>query len=556
MAVGAKRNAKIELGIDASKLDPGINQARRKLRGFGRDVGDIAKGTAKVFGSAFSGAASSAGRLVKAGGSALLGGLGIQAAGGITGMLGDVLSFEKAMTRLQITGSLNAEQLADFRGEIGRVSAATGVSRDDILKAASGYVEATGDIKGARTEIGLMAEVMAATGSPAEDVAGVMAVLRDNMKLDPTQWRSAFDILIKQGHEGSIEMANVAKNLSQASAMFSTFEGGASAKGLAEVSALAQVVNKLTRDPALTGTYLKDAFLDLRKDAAKLRNYKIEPFTKDALGNKVMKDPIALLDAIANSKLAKDPELLKKVFPDVRGLEGIEFAVHNLAEIHRLIDASVGSNQLATDFQIQQASASAKIERAWNGIKLAVAEAFTPDRIEAFASAITQVAKEITAIVGMLSDIGEFIGSYALSERGSKEEKDYLRKNDLFRNTFHGETAEGKAERAYEETQIAQGGVLGEIGRRHMLSSGDIGTNDPYSIAVREGGFRGTEEDFNTQRRGGMDLQMINRLNAAIAAAVKQGMAGATIIVKADGDKLNKAGANAVGQSTRPGGRR
>lgn len=541
----AKRNAKIELTSSAAGVDKGLNDARRKLRGFQRDQEREQREQERAQKRAQR-SAMGFGRSVLSG-MAAAGGFDI--AGGVTGFVGEIMDADKALTRLQITGEMNEKQLADFRQKLLEASTATGVSRAALIQGASAYVAFTGNTKNAQQSLELFGRVAQATGSSMEDVAGIAAMFDKNLHLDPSQWSAAFDVLVKQGHIGGVEMKDLAARFASVASAYAEFEGGSSTKGLGQVSAMAQVLQNMTHDADTTNTYLKDMFNDIKKNAPKLRKFKIEPFTKGADGKKRMVDVMTILDKIAGSPLAKDPELLQKVFPESRGRAAVEYLTKELALVHQIAKDSTDSNQVSKDFDIYSKSSAGRLEAAWNNIKNAIAEALTPERIENFAHAMIVAADAFVKAIGAADTFLSAVGHMAGFDSAKNNQNTALQ--DIFLNnteTFGG--SKDDEARAIQRAKEILGAKSWEQGRQ-------LGFDEDMN---KYGG--GAEGLANVQEAARRFLVSENMLVApgqgsfaSFMNAVRDGFSKATIVIKADANAITRADANSQIQRTRPGGR-
>jgi TP901 family phage tail tape measure protein len=368
MPISGSRNARIAITADARGVETGVRDAKRQLNTLARDQEKRRN------------ADESAMKRSESRGKSLMKGLaagGIALAGlGISNLADDLLTYETGLMRLQIAGEMTNEQLATFRDRIKAVSSATGASRDDVLGVATAFVRQTGDMKGANEQLELMTKTMQATGASADSVAGVLSMFEKNLHLDPKDWQRGMDAIIKAGHMGGVEMADMAKAFTEpASEYAAKFAGGDTLKGMTEALAIFQKLNDLTHDPAVAGDRMKEALSALGgKDAKHLAGVLgINPFTIDPkTGKEVVKDGIELLHDI-HDKLAKDPahkqELMLKLFPDMRARDAISFLEENLDSVDDLSKSIANSNQLTTDYMKYQASDAAKIAAAKEQIK-------------------------------------------------------------------------------------------------------------------------------------------------------------------------------------------
>ena len=586
MAVSANRKAGIELGVGTRNMDPGIREARRKLRAFEREQAAAAKAREradarqkKEWAGRTGGAGSSLVGAAKGVGFGLATMAGLDLAGGLVGMASGLVDTERQLTRLQVTGEMSSAQLVQFRAEMLRVSEATGVSTSELLAGASAYVGFTGNTEAASKSLELFARVAKATNAPMTAIAGVAATLDKNMHLDPSEWGAAFDILIKQGHMGGVELDGMADSFAKVGAMYaSVFEGGASTKGLREVSAMGQVLQNLTHDSQTTATYLTDFFGDITHNAKAIRALGIEPFRVDPkTKKKVLKDGLDLLHAFANSKAAKDPELLQKLFPEKRGRMALDYLMANVGEVDRINTASTDSNQTAKDYAIYQESAAGRIEVAMNRVKVAITAAFTPERAAAFASMLETVGNDIAKIIGWLGDLPDALDR---AEKRSQTGK----YSDYSIDLAH-EEADKYADASPAEKK-ARAIELRKMEREADRAAGAITGDDPMSqakrleLAARASGYGQAADDLsmaaNPNQHG--DYQGVRTSVPTFKTAIPQvyesyvidvgkkigqGILdmmtkpnGINIVVKADTNAIAKAGSNAPIHSRRPGGHR
>lgn len=552
MAVGSKRNAKIEITTDASKMDPGLAEARKKMRNFERDV--------KAFGGTASKIASMPLKAGKAIGGAVLGGLGIQAAGGITGMLGDILNVEKAFTRLQITGEMSTSQLQSFRDEVKRVSAATGLGREQILEGASSYVALTGDAQGAQNALQVFAEVAQGSGASMADIASTAAALRDNMGIDPKDFRPAFDILVKQGHLGAVEIKDLATQMASLAPMFAHFSGGKTLHGLAEAGAAAQVIRKEFGNADEMGTGFRDAMSDMVKNAKKLRAHGVEIFTVDPkTKQKVLRDFFDIMSDIKKSDLAKDPELLQKVFGEIRGRRAIDALLNKLDQAKELMSTSEGSDQVAKDNAIYQESAAGKIERAWNNVKLAMADAFSPDRITALAGALGSVTDGLVSIIKDLKDVQDWIEAHQAASKeelaaGAAKAADKMtpEQKKAYADELETSGQTMNAVRSSNVAGISVGDVWDWMGGNNDALKGDWALDAAKQVRMKAAGTSRTTAQIAAE--GGMNVDLRTGNVKGIVDALTAALKGITIVVKTDGSQIGKTIDNSQQQGTRPGG--
>jgi hypothetical protein len=416
-----KRRAMISIGLDPKGLDTGIAAVRARLR---KQRQEIERAEKKAN-------AKRERRNAAIGG--FMGGI---ASGGVTAVFGKVASMasdaatetmdvERALTRLQIAGGRSTMQMHDFREVVTATSKKTGVARGEIIGAAAAYTALTGDAEGAAAGAALFTDVSVASGASIADVATAAAALKENMRLDPKEFRKAFDVLITQGKLGSIEISNLAAELSSLAPQFAAFKDAATAEGVADLGAHFQVIAKAFGSAAEARTGFMSLMTQLVKKRKELAKHGVNVY--DAKGNKrnfsdVMKD----LSKLSETKVV---DLLQE-----SGAIRASMAVKDYADtLARIKKESKDSNATEIDKAAYLTSAAGKMEVAMNGAKLAIAEAFTPERIQAFVNVLGKAAEQFAKIVGFIDRIisttpeqayidkvGAKVGNEVLRNRGVK----------------------------------------------------------------------------------------------------------------------------------------
>lgn len=557
MAASAKRKAIIELSIDRGKLLPGLADARKKLQGFG---GSVAKTTMAG---------------VKGVGSALMGGFGIQGAGQITDMVGEIMDVEKGLTRLQINGSMTGAELASFRQTLMQTSAASGVARNEILKGAAAYVAFTGDAAGAKQAMGLFAEVANATGASMEDIASTASAMKANLKIDPADFRAAFDILATQGKMGAVEIANLAKELSGVAPQFSKFAGGTGVSGMAKLGAIAQVMRKDFGGIEETMTGFRGIMTQVTRYATKLKGvgvnvYGIDPKTK----KKYKRD---FEDIILDFKKARDAgkiddTLMQGLLGESRSVNAMNSAIDRYEELQNLKRQSLGSDAIAKDNATYLASTSGKIATAWNSIKNSLAQALTPDRIEQLANALMLAADAFTRVVGGIDKAIDWVGRKAHGPARKVEWDDmasygklaYDSSTDL--NSLSLDERKGvdriRETRTYNDTADRilalerNGGVSVGSTYAAMAAAAKAG---PHAMGTGESGEWQAGEQYLS--KAGINKEAVvaplreaaKAMAADFASAMQKTLSAATLNI--DGSSVAKSVGGAQVHRTRPGGR-
>lgn len=418
MGVSAKRNARIEITADARGVAPGIADARRQVRTFQREQSKGSKQQAredkrkakdeeKSRAKLKSGAKGLAGNVAGGFGTAL----GFDAAGGVAGMVGDVMDFTRALTRFQILSGKTPEQMNALRASILGVSNATGISANEVLAGASTYVDLTGDVDGATTAMGSFTKIAQASGASIADVSTAAAAMQDAMKLNPKDFEATFSGLITQGKAGAVGLKDFAGEFSSLLPKFARFKGNLGAEGIMQLGAAFQVARHGFGDASEAATGLESMMGALSKNAGNFEDAGVRIFDTAKDGTKTFRNLHDIVVDIGKSKLAKDPEALSKAF----GRKEAEATYNQLARLpglyDQMIDAGKDAGSVQRDFDTYMASSSGKMEQAWIKIKNAVATALTPELIQKFADAIGEAADRLTPLVEGMSKIGTALGA-------------------------------------------------------------------------------------------------------------------------------------------------
>ena len=544
--MAGSRVAKIELKTSAAGVDAGLSDASRKLRAFEREQSTAAKKAARDQAKADK---DSQRALKRTGGRAAslahgaLMGLGAAAGFDIAGVLGDaahsVFDTEKELTRLGIDANLSSSQIADFRQQITDTSNATGQSRLELVKAAHAYQILTGDAHGAIESTKLFAEVANASGASMEDIATAAASMRQNLALDPKEFRKGFDVLLNLGHKGALELRDFAGEMSGLAPQFKQFGGGDSVNQLTELGAALETVKLNFKDSAETATGLRAAMTAISKTKTADRLaahgvdvWRIDPKTKQH----VKRD---FFDIIADIK-KKIPD--EKILADVLGgrqesFRAITAMLEHYDEMVKLRQEAANSDQVSVDAHKYMESASGKMAVAWEQVKNAIASALTPERVEAFANAMITAANVFVKAMGVAEEI--WAGIHGERTKQEQENFEFQRRSNYNAGREGGDVGRGVTD-VVQEDQL-QHRLEAQAQGVDWVHAGDAAkygaTKDSHMYSPAE------ISAFAGQMGGASNFQ--SGLASAIAAAMIQAMKHVDVVVKADANAIAKVGKNA-----------
>jgi TP901 family phage tail tape measure protein len=428
----ADKLAKIRLTADSRGLAIGLKEAQKKMAAFGRGLG---KGFGGSFGKSLrtglpkglKGAGKRLGGGLKSvlgmGGSGIggiLGGMktavGLGGVGGLAILLGNeahkAFQFEKSLTRLRIASSGAIKDLSGLRKEVTAVSTATGVSREEVLAGVNAYVVLTGDTKTATEQMELFARVAKGQGAAIEDVAAASAALRQNLKIDPRDFEQAMSILVRGGKMGAVELKDMANLMAGLAPRAEAFKGGSGLKGLADLGAAFQLTRQGFKDPEEAATGMESLMGSIVGHAKQLKAIGVQVYDKDPkTGVMHLKGFQQIVQAIGNSKTWKKGDLtrIQKVLGRKEAMQTLRMLLKVPGAWEEISAGTLKAKDVSEDYFAYNTSTAGKLEMLFNTLKNSIAEAFTPERIDAFGRAIGGAMAAMDALLTKAGQLRKFI---------------------------------------------------------------------------------------------------------------------------------------------------
>ena len=519
MAVEAKRNASIQITSSAAGMDRGLGDARRKLRTFERET---SRGVSRMVGTG-----AKMRRLGEGISGGIGAGLGFLGVGGILDAAQGVRDFERSLMRLGVEAGMPNDKLNALRATMTKLSSRTGISRDDIVAAGNEYFALTSDVEGMDAALATFARTAQASGASAADITKLGAALL-NAGVSAAEMESAMSGLIAQGSAGKITLAESAKEFVSLLPKFQKFNGGA--KGRDSVMQMSAAYQTLADDfgtgsEAATGLENMLAMLQARqKHLAKAGVHVFDG--KGELNN---------LDSILGeikSKLGDRRKWGDMFGENQQGRSALEALLGRLEGKYQDVRrAGENTTEVATRFGRVMESSSGKIDKAINAAKIAISEAFTPERIEKFARALGVAAEYFADIVGYAERAVNFIDSM----RGDNMQSEIM--VGANKNAVAGMTPEQRkttlGKRALDLASDPDAGVGGMKAARALAKEAGIllpqddswgaGQRTPVQRAVAGSQFNPAQFDPN-----------------AFMRAIKEAFRTIPIIVKIDSTAANE----------------
>ncbi len=157
----------------------------------------------------------------------------------------------------------------------------------------------------------------------------------------------------------------------------------------------------------------------LVKHADRFKAGGVNIFTQDKDGTKHLKGFQEIIEAVGQSKLAKDPQRLVRAFGTKEAYQAYLQLVKVKGAWSDLASSTAHADDLAKDYATYQQSAAGQIELGWNAVKNSVAQTFTPEVIGGFVLALKDALKFIQDMIIGLKGIGEELDHLT----GGKESK-------------------------------------------------------------------------------------------------------------------------------------
>lgn len=405
------QEARIEITASSSKLAAGLRAAASRFNSWAAGM----KAGAKKIGSTAAGTA-----VGTAAGNFATRGIDFIADQGRA-----VAGFENQLTRLQINAGKSSAEMDTFRTKARALSTQVGLNANDILEGTVSYVDLTGDVDGAGKAMEGFARIAQASGSSVADIATATAALKQSFKIKPEEVEAVFSGMISQGKAGAVTLKDFAGELSALAPKWAKFKDSSSAEGISQFGAAFQVARQGfgSASEAATGMEaLMGSFVSHAKDLRKFGGINVFDKHKNAAGQtvKTLKSFEQIISAIEKSKLVNDPEKMKNALGGRKEaqdtLNVLLRARQNMTatgnEYTDLVAKGRDAGAVQRDLATYLDSASGKMATSWESVKNSIAAALTPERIEAFAAAIKDVADHVGMITAGLGKIADVLGGF------------------------------------------------------------------------------------------------------------------------------------------------
>jgi TP901 family phage tail tape measure protein len=491
--------AEIQITAESRTLGAKLREARAQLGKFG---GELRK---EVFGK----------KLVEKGffgeaGAHMVGNLGASAAGAAFGFMEDqarsVFDFNDQLLRFRLAARKTPEEAAAIGQAVRQISSETGLAADTVLGGARAFVDLAGAENYSTEALRAIARAAQASSTAIGDMSTVVYSLQNHLKIRPEEMENVLGGLINQSKDGTIHFQNMAQEIIAVAPKFARF-GVVGREGVAELGALFQIAGSGFKDAAEASTGIQGLFRGLQLHEKLFRKAGVATMAMGKDGAKHLRPLADIVNDISKSKLMKDPSLLLKDIGRGEGDAALRLWIEQMGKYRELVEAARANGVVGNDLAAYSASPAGRVAIAWQKAKNEIAEAFTPERINAFADAAAKAAGALAAAAtGVSKAIGavEYVAEGMAILFGGKSADDQV--------------AEVRAKRMRERIAFLGRGYDAQSGD-DWFTDEDYGERRQKAIDAQLGMEQDLEDKLTTQIRGGtIKRRVLNRMEGPMPA--------------------------------------
>jgi hypothetical protein len=410
--------AQIQITANSSQLPLGLRRALSMVSGFAQGVSAMLSKmnlAPNMFGPAGKGGKPGAGIMTPAGvikraAGALVGNLAVRGMDTIVDEGKKVWDFNKRLVEFGIAARSTPLQLKEIARASRQTAADIGVGADSVLAGGKAYSDLAGAEEFTIDKMNILARAARASKSEASDLAGMMYQLTRSMHVADGEMENTIGGLINQAKDGGIEAKQMAAEFAGLLPLFSKFDGAQGRKGAVEIGAAFQITRDGFNSASEAGTGLQRVLVGLRTYASRFEKAGVKVNVTDANGVKHARAFGEILEDIGKSKLMKDPELLKKAFGRQEGWRTVELLLGNVKRLKDLVASGMVNGVIPKDLATVTESDAGRIDIAFEKMRNSIAAAVTPERIEAFVSAIEGLTDKVGPLVEMVGKFADIMG--------------------------------------------------------------------------------------------------------------------------------------------------
>lgn len=319
-----------------------------------------------------------------------------------------VFDFNDKLVRMGIASKIAGGRLDEVGKAARRTSGDIGVDAREVLAAGRAYADLAGAENFTIGKMNLLSRAGQASEASTSDLAGMMYQLTRSMKVSDSQMEDTMGGLIQQAKDGAIEARQMSKEFGAVLPLFAQF-GVTGREGAIQVGAMFQVIRDGYNTADEAGTGMVRILAGIRSHADRFQKAGIRIFSVDKDGTRHARTFGEIFKEIGENKLLKDPVLLKKVFGRTEAWRGIEMLMKAPERLRQLEESGRTNGVIQKDLATYMESSAGRMARSMERAKNAIAEAFTPERIEKFVGFLERAMDKVGAIAEGVGKIGDAI---------------------------------------------------------------------------------------------------------------------------------------------------
>lgn len=397
-----------------------LARLRADTAAFARDIAGAFSGAekrgsqaAESIGAKFAKATSkAAGRAFQAGTAGIAGAFGF----GVR----DALAFEQSLDDIQIQSAASAAEMDAFRASVRATSEATSLGQVELAQAGETLVNLLGPAGRNAALLDLLGRTAIASGADVGELAGLISAVSDSFGIavdDVEGMERALSAFLSAGKQGKVPLGEMNQVLQEVASNFAEMSSGGT-DAAADVAAALQVARTAfgTAGQAGTGlkagttalkTHAKDIDKVIRGIGRKEGNKELAKFTVWADKTKTkLRDFRELAPVLSKMNL----EQLTKTMGSAEAAKfWAAFKGEGFQNFLDMADPAREATDVIDDFGKRTDTEGFRMAQSWNRMKLALADAITPEVLERFVQAVEGLASafEFVAnnIPGVLSGL-------------------------------------------------------------------------------------------------------------------------------------------------------
>lgn len=451
--------------------------ARQDIRRFDADAKRRFAGIGATLGKALR--PTGFGKDIRAG----LQGVGAGLAAGFAVAVKDAVAFDEQLTRLDISSRGAMGSMAQVRAQILGVSQATGLAKEELLDGAASFVAITGDGAAASQSLGTFARVQKATAAGMGDIAGAAAAISQQLGVQGGEFEDAFSILVAGGKAGKIELKDLASTLPSLAANFKQFAGSQGLGGVAELGSAFQIVARNFGSANEAATGLESLMGSLVQHAGKLKSAGVDVFEADGKTLKSLESIVAMI-----TKRGFTPTRIQELLGRKEAVLALGALRDYNDEWRGIARSTRDAKDIAVDYDRFNRSSAAQMQKSWNGLKISIAQALSPERVEGLVAALGGLLTVLGKAAGLVDDIGSGLGtgaamiadklglveteSPAMAAERRRQNPEYQERKKKFGGLLQSRSRESL------EKLAAYAGSSGEMGQMALEARGELSRRD------------------------------------------------------------------------------